>query len=68
MQKNASIKIKYLKKLAYYAFIMYNYENRGAGKEIRRIKTVKQAFLLKTTKIVSELFFINAIALLVENK
>ena len=47
MQKNASIKIKYLKKLAYYAFIMYNYENRGAGKVIRRIKTVKQAFLLK---------------------
>ena len=28
----------------------------------------KQAFLLKTTKIVSVLFFINAIALLVVNK
>lgn len=26
MQENASIKIKYLKELAYYAFIMYNYE------------------------------------------
>ncbi|EEQ59495.1 hypothetical protein CBFG_03205 [Clostridiales bacterium 1_7_47FAA] len=47
MQENASGKIKYLKKLAYYAFVMYNYENREASREIQWIKTTKQAFFLK---------------------
>ena len=43
MQENASIKIKYLKELAYYAFIMYNYENQEKHGEK---PVLKDTFLL----------------------
>ena len=43
MQENASTKIKILKNVAYYAFIMYNYENQEKHGEK---PVLKDTFLL----------------------